>query len=63
MNHKRVYRVMRDEGLLVFRKGQRPVSKRRHEGVVAARDTSNADALMDWNLFVIMVNAFALPLH
>ena len=40
VNHKRVYRVMRDEGLLLYRQGQRPVSTRRHEGVVAVRESN-----------------------
>jgi putative transposase len=40
INHKRVYRVMRDHGLLLYRHGQRPVSQRRHDGKVAV-DTSN----------------------
>ena len=34
-NHKTVYRVMRDHGLLLYRHGQRPVSARRHDGKVA----------------------------
>jgi putative transposase len=40
INHKRVYRVMRDHGLLLYRHGQRPVSQRRHDGKIAV-DTSN----------------------
>jgi putative transposase len=39
-NHKRVYRVMRDHGLLLYRRGQRPVATRRHDGKVAV-DSSN----------------------
>lgn len=39
-NHKRVYRVMRDHGLLLYRRGQRPVDSRRHDGKVAV-ETSN----------------------
>jgi putative transposase len=35
INHKRVYRVMRDYGLLLYRQGQRPVDTRRHDGKVA----------------------------
>lgn len=34
-NHKRVYRVMRDHGLLLYRRGQRPVDSRKHDGKVA----------------------------
>jgi putative transposase len=40
INHKRVYRVMRDHGLLLYRHGQRPVDQRRHDGKVAVQ-TSN----------------------
>ena len=35
INHKRVYRVMRDHNLLLYRQGQRPVDTRRHDGKVA----------------------------
>ena len=35
INHKRVYRIMRDRHLLLYRHGARPVSHRRHEGKVA----------------------------
>lgn len=34
-NHKTVYRVMRDHGLLLYRQGQRPACNRRHDGKVA----------------------------
>lgn len=40
INHKRVYRIMRDRHLLLYRHGARPVSRRRHEGKVAV-GTSN----------------------
>lgn len=40
ISHKRVYRVMRDHHLLLYRHGQRPVSQRRHDGKVAV-DRSN----------------------
>lgn len=40
INHKTVYRVMRDHGLLLYRHGQRPVSTRKHDGKVAV-DVSN----------------------
>ncbi len=40
VNHKRVYRIMRDRHLLFYRHGSRPVSHRRHDGKVAV-DTSN----------------------
>jgi len=40
INHKRVYRVMRDEGLLLYRHGQRPVSTRRHDGTVAVNESN-----------------------
>jgi putative transposase len=35
INHKRIYRIMRDHHLLLYRHGQRPVSERRHDGKVA----------------------------
>lgn len=40
VNHKRVYRVMRDYHLLLYRHGQRAVDTRRHDGKVAV-DASN----------------------
>jgi putative transposase len=40
VNHKRVYRVMRDHSLLLYRHGHKPVDTRKHEGTVAV-DTSN----------------------
>jgi putative transposase len=39
-NHKRVYRVMRDHGLPLYCRGQKPISTRRHDGKVAV-DTSH----------------------
>ncbi|KRB93833.1 transposase [Noviherbaspirillum sp. Root189] len=39
-NHKTIYRVMRDHGLLLYRHGQRPVSTRKHDGQIAVA-TSN----------------------
>ena len=39
INHKRVYRVMRDEGWLLFRQGQKPADTRKHEGRVAVKDS------------------------
>jgi len=38
-NHKRVYRVMRDEGWLLFRQGQKPLDTRKHEGTVAVKES------------------------
>ncbi|SNT41042.1 putative transposase, partial [Noviherbaspirillum humi] len=35
VNHKTVYRVMREHGLLLYRHGQRPVSARKHDGKIA----------------------------
>ncbi|SNT39131.1 HTH-like domain-containing protein [Noviherbaspirillum humi] len=35
VNHKTLYRVMRDHGLLLYRHGQRPVSARKHDGKIA----------------------------
>jgi putative transposase len=40
VNHKRVYRVMRDNNLLLFRHGSKPRDTRRHDGKVAVQ-TSN----------------------
>jgi putative transposase len=37
--HKRVYRVMRDEGWLLFRQGQKPLDTRKHEGTVAVKES------------------------
>ena len=39
VNHKRVYRVMRDEGWLLYRHGEKPVDTRKHEGKVAVKDS------------------------
>lgn len=39
INHKRVYRVMRDEGWLLFRQGQKPADTRKHEGRVAVKNS------------------------
>ncbi len=39
VNHKRVYQVMRDEGLLLFRHGQKPLDTRKHEGTVAVKES------------------------
>ena len=39
VNHKRVYRVMLDEGWLLYRHGEKPVDTRKHEGKVAVKDS------------------------
>ena len=39
INHKRIYRVMRDEGLLLWRQGQRPIDTRKHEGTIAVLES------------------------
>ena len=39
-NHKRIYRVMRDHRLRLHRRGEKPVSSRRHDGRIAV-DVSN----------------------
>ncbi len=39
INHKRVYRVMRDEGWFLFRQGQKPLDTRKHEGTVAVKES------------------------
>jgi len=38
-NPKRVYRVMRDHNLLLYRHGHRRVDTRKHEGTVAVKAT------------------------
>ena len=40
INHKRVYRVMRDAGWLLFRQGQKPLDTRKHEGKVAVKESN-----------------------
>jgi putative transposase len=39
VNHKRVYRVMRNEGWLLYRHGEKPVDTRKHEGKVAVKES------------------------
>ena len=39
INHKRVYRVMRDEGLLLFRQGSKTLNTRKHDGKVAVKES------------------------
>nr|CBA28099.1 Transposase insD for insertion element IS2A/D/F/H/I/K [Curvibacter putative symbiont of Hydra magnipapillata] len=39
VNHKRVYRVMRDEGWLLYRHGYKPVDTRKHDGTVTVKDS------------------------
>ncbi len=40
INHKRIYRVMRDESWLLYRQGQKLADTRKHEGRVAVRDSN-----------------------
>jgi len=40
INHKRVYRVMRDAGWLLFRQGQKPLDTRKHESKVAVKESN-----------------------
>jgi len=40
VNHKRVYRVMRDHALLLYRHGMRPEDQRKHEGKVAVPNSN-----------------------
>lgn len=47
VNHKPVYRVMRDHGLLQYGRGQRPVAIHRHDGRVAV-DSSNTRLVLGW---------------
>jgi len=39
INHKRVCRVMRDEGWLLYRQGQKPLNTRTHEGTGAIKES------------------------
>ena len=39
VNHKRVYRIMRDEGCLLFRQGQKPLDKRKQEGTMTVKES------------------------
>ena len=39
-NHKRVYRVMRDAGWLMFRQDQKPLDTRKHQGKVAVKESN-----------------------
>jgi putative transposase len=39
INHKRVYRVMRDVGWLLYRHGEKPFEIRKHEGKVAVKES------------------------
>lgn len=57
IHHKRVYRVMRDAGWLLFRQGQKPLDSRKHEGQVAVKQTPHAGVRMGWNNLVTTVNA------
>jgi len=34
-----VYQVMRDEGWLLFRQGQKPLDTRKHEGTIAVKES------------------------
>lgn len=63
VNHKRVYRVMRDNNLLLFRHGNKPRDTRRHDGKVAVQ-TSNTrcGVRTGLNWLVTTVRKFAWPL-
>jgi putative transposase len=39
INHKRFYHVMRDEGLLLLRQGNKPLDTRKHDGKVAVNES------------------------
>ena len=39
VNQKRVYRVMRDEGWLLYRHSEKPIDTRKHRGKVAVKDS------------------------
>jgi putative transposase len=40
INHKRVYRLMRDHGLLIWRRGEKRVDTRQHDGRVAVSESN-----------------------
>jgi putative transposase len=50
VNHKRVYRVMRDEGWLLCRHGENPVDTKKHEGKVADKESDVLWCLDDLKL-------------
>jgi putative transposase len=57
INHKRVYRVMRDAGWLLFRQGQKPLDTRKHEGKVApSRKVTRVGVQMVWSCHVTTVS-------
>lgn len=47
INHKPIYRIMGDEGLLIWRQGQRPMDTRKHEGTVAVLE-SDTRVVFGW---------------
>jgi putative transposase len=50
INHKRVYRVMRDEGWLLFGQGQNPLDTRKHFAISAYTDSL-------WKTQILLVSA------
>ena len=40
INHKRVYRMMRDTGMLLYRHGYQRSMQRRHDGVIQVKESN-----------------------
>lgn len=40
VNHKRIYRLMRDAGMLLYRHGYQRVHERRHDGVIQVKESN-----------------------
>jgi putative transposase len=40
VNHKRIYRMMRDEGMLLYRHGYQRKMERRHDGVIQVKESN-----------------------
>jgi putative transposase len=55
---KRVYRIMRDNNLLLYRHGCRQVDTRKHEGTISVDQSKSIDATTASKLDVITVKKF-----
>jgi putative transposase len=58
INHKRVYRVMRDESLLLFRQGNKPLDTRKHDGKKAVKESDTRWSQTGWRCLATTVNGF-----
>ena len=63
INHKRVYRVMRDEGWLLFRQGQKLWTLESMKAHWRLRKATLDGALMGWNCLTTMESASGWHLH